>query len=235
MDLRQRIIILDFEEVMRKLGTSLGNGDWLLAIDPETLETKIVIRGAEGYVADVAGHEDLFPLSMAIENPDGFLQGGDWLVAQTPNMRQHDGEYRSYWIDWQGQDKRSMIDQAREFLKIARHDGIAAMTSLYPFIVCYLSHQRVEKFLKAFLAYHSVNPPKTHDLERLIALCIAIDPSFDQLLEDAKILRPYAIDIRYTSDKTQADREAELVWNFSRKVGVFVKRRLPVSLRKDIE
>ena len=62
MNLKQRIIVLDFEEVMRKLGTPPGNGDWLLAVDSETLETKIVVRGAGGYVADVVGHEDLFPL-----------------------------------------------------------------------------------------------------------------------------------------------------------------------------
>ena len=232
--MKQRVIILDFVEVKRKLDDPPVNGSWLLAIDPETLDTKIVIRGAEGFIADILGHEDLFPLSMAIESPDGFLEGGDWLIARTPEIRKHDGEYRSYWIDWQSQDKHSMIDQAREFLKIARHDGIAAMTSAYPFIVCYLSHQRAEKFLKAFLAYHDIKPPRIHDLEKLIAMCAEIDPSFHELTKDAQILQPYAIEIRYSSDKSQAEKEVELVWNVSKKFGVFVKRRLPVSLRKGL-
>ena len=76
-----------------------GGGRWLLAVDPETLEAKIVAqKGA--FVPDVEGHEDLFPLSMALEREDGFIEGGDWLVAETPNRRPHDGLYRSYIVNW---------------------------------------------------------------------------------------------------------------------------------------
>lgn len=76
-------------------------GDWLLAIDPETLAARIVHRDARGFVADVQGHEDLFPVGMALENDAGFLPGGDWLVAFTPEHRPHDGIYRSYRIEWE--------------------------------------------------------------------------------------------------------------------------------------
>jgi HEPN domain-containing protein len=232
MSLKQRIITLDFDEVMDKLANRPERGYWLLAIDPESLTARIVFQDEKGFVPDVIGHEDLFPLSMAVENQDGFLKGGDWLVASTPDIRYHDGEYRSYWIDWKKQDKNSMIDKAREFLKMARHDGIAAMTSYYPFIICYLSHQRCEKFFKAFLAYNQVSVPRTHDLKRLVQLCTKFDSSFSVLIEDLEILEPYAVEIRYSSDKSQAEQDCERVWNMSRKIGAFVKRRLPASLRK---
>lgn len=76
-----------------------NGGRWLLAVDPETLNAKIVVqRGA--LVPDVEGHEDLFPLSMALEREDEFIEGGDWLVAETPNRRQHDGLYRSNVVSW---------------------------------------------------------------------------------------------------------------------------------------
>lgn len=92
-----RFITLSKSEVLNKSRHKL----WLLAIDPETLEARIVQRDETGFVRDVEGHEDLFPLGMCLEREDGFLEGGDWLVASTPNKREHDGIYRSYWIKWE--------------------------------------------------------------------------------------------------------------------------------------
>lgn len=37
---------------------------------------------------------------MALERTDGFLDRGDWVVASTPNMKQHDGIHRYYQIVW---------------------------------------------------------------------------------------------------------------------------------------
>lgn len=59
-----------------------------------------MLQEPSSVVRDVEGHEDLFPLLMAVERQDGFVQGGDWLVAKTPNKRPHDGIYRSYRIEW---------------------------------------------------------------------------------------------------------------------------------------
>ena len=93
-------ITLNKGEVLHKMQDLPGNGGrWLLAVDPETLEARVVVqRGA--FVPDVEGHEDLFPLSMAVEREDGLIEGGDWLVAETPNRRPHDGLYRSYVVLW---------------------------------------------------------------------------------------------------------------------------------------
>ncbi|MBI4516853.1 MAG: toll/interleukin-1 receptor domain-containing protein [Deltaproteobacteria bacterium] len=60
----------------------------------------MVVQLGNGFVPDIQGHEDLFPLLMTLERQDGFLEGGDWLTAQTPRKRQHDGMYRSYRIEW---------------------------------------------------------------------------------------------------------------------------------------
>lgn len=92
----QRVIQLSRSKVQqcRSLPPEAG-GRWLLAIDPATLESRIVSQHSDGFVPDVEGHEDLFPLEMAIERVDGFIEGGDWLVAYTPERRPHDGIYRS--------------------------------------------------------------------------------------------------------------------------------------------
>lgn len=71
---------------------------WLLAVDPDTLHARFVGRDAAGFVADAQGHEDFFPVAMLFEQQDGFLEGGDWVVARTQALREHDGNYRSYRV-----------------------------------------------------------------------------------------------------------------------------------------
>ncbi len=94
---RHRIVRLTRAEVEARLAQP---GKWVLAIDPDTLAARIVSQEPDGFVGAVEGHEDLFPLSMAVERDDGFIEGGDWLVAHTPSKRPHDGVYRSYWVEW---------------------------------------------------------------------------------------------------------------------------------------
>lgn len=74
---RKRIILLNKAKVLNKLNNPLQSGRWLLAIDPDTLQAKIVIQNTDHFVQDIDGHEDLFPLSMAIEMEDGYIEGGD--------------------------------------------------------------------------------------------------------------------------------------------------------------
>jgi hypothetical protein len=97
---RRRFIQLSRSAAEQKRRQPPSAGDWLLAINPETLEAKFVVRELNGYVSQVEGHEDLFPLGMIFKHADGFLPGGDWLVASTPERRVHDGRYRSYFITW---------------------------------------------------------------------------------------------------------------------------------------
>jgi len=75
-------------------------GRWILDVDPETRKARIVLQHPDSFVLDIEGHEDLFPLGMALEREDGFIEGGDWLVARTPDRRENDGWYRSYIVHW---------------------------------------------------------------------------------------------------------------------------------------
>ena len=61
----------------------------------------------------------------------------------------------------------------------------------------YHVQQCVEKSLKAFLVYKNQAPKRIHDLVELTHLCIEFDESFEQLLEDAADLTPYATRTRY--------------------------------------
>lgn len=62
------------------------------------------------------------------------------------------------------------------------------------------AQQAVEKYLKAFLAYASVQFPYTHNLAKLVELCAQVDDSLAELLPVVESLTPYAVELRYDSD-----------------------------------
>jgi len=64
-------------------------------------------------------------------------------------------------------------------------------------IICYHCQQAVEKYLKAFLCYNGVIPPKIHVLETLCALCSEFDSSFNNIAKDCAYLSPFAVHSRY--------------------------------------
>lgn len=97
---------------------------------------------------------------------------------------------------------------------------------------CYMSHQASEKFLKAFLLYHSERPYKTHDLVYLLKRCTKYDKSLKQIFNDVSALNEYAISSRYPmdfGDKRTLD-EAKAAYSHMMRV----KQRLIQSIEKDM-
>jgi HEPN domain-containing protein len=64
-------------------------------------------------------------------------------------------------------------------------------------IICFHCQQAVEKYLKAFLCYNGVIPPKVHVLETLCALCSEFDSFFNNIAKDCDYLSPFAVHARY--------------------------------------
>ena len=46
---------------------------------------------------------------------------------------------------------------------------------------CFHCQQAAEKYLKAFLAWHGRQIPRTHDIEELFLICTEIDHALDSL------------------------------------------------------
>lgn len=90
---------------------------------------------------------------------------------------------------------------------------------------CFHAQQAAEKYLKAILAIHGMDIPRTHDLEELQLLCAEFirEPDFNLLaLEE---LSDYAVSVRYDFEfwpdvKTATDALsiAEVVRSFAVKV-----------------
>ena len=65
--------------------------------------------------------------------------------------------------------------------------------------ICFHAHQAVEKFLKAFLIYHDIDFPKTHDLDFLLKECMEIDKAGFQDI-NLKSLTDFGVSVRYPDD-----------------------------------
>lgn len=63
--------------------------------------------------------------------------------------------------------------------------------------VVFLSQQIAEKLLKGFLILHKIEPPRIHDLTKLLDECLKIEPSLEKLRDGCEVLTGYYIEVRY--------------------------------------
>ena len=70
--------------------------------------------------------------------------------------------------------------------------------------IAFHSEQAAEKYLKAFLAWHEVDFPKTHDLDLLLDLVQTVDKPMAGMLRDVIVLTPYGVELRYPGDRPDA-------------------------------
>lgn len=95
-----------------------------------------------------------------------------------------------------------------------------------PSLVCFHAQQCAEKYLKAYLVYLATQPPKIHDLPRLLRLCGVRDPSCSAYAALVHSLNPYGVLVRYPGmpPTTLAEGKAALV--HVRRLRRAIRRRL---------
>ena len=89
-------------------------------------------------------------------------------------------------------------------------------------VVCFHSQQSAEKMLKCFLVFNSIVPPKTHDLNKLLLMCSAIEKDFDNLGKEANILTGYAVFPRYPADIQLDECDGKAAIEFAKKISDYV-------------
>ena len=115
-------------------------------------------------------------------------------------MRPPDSEILRRVIEW--------LEYGDEDLRLARH-GLT-LTSGAPYrLIAYHAQQCAEKYLKAFLVYHRIDFPYTHNIGRLLELC-AEKGEWAKDLPEADELTPFAITARYPSQDEAVTREESL-------------------------
>jgi HEPN domain-containing protein len=98
------------------------------------------------------------------------------------------GDLKGYVGQW--------IEKAEEDLLVVHQLIEAESTALGT--IGFHCQQAAEKFLKAFLIYHSIEPERTHNLEFLVERCAGIDPGFVGI--DLLNLTDYGVEARYPGD-----------------------------------
>lgn len=95
-------------------------------------------------------------------------------------------EYINNWI-FRAREDISVIENLEK-------SGIEYYTST----ICFHAQQAVEKYLKAFLIYHDVDFPRTHDVDFLLLMSQKEDK--DNFQFDFKSLTEFGVAVRYPDD-----------------------------------
>lgn len=104
-----------------------------------------------------------------------------------------------------------------EWMEKAEGDHVSALRELrarkHPNYdsACFHAQQRIEKYLKGLLQAWQVPFSKTHDLTKLLDLCIARHPEWDVFREDFTLLTQYAVVFRYPGESAMKEETKQAV------------------------
>jgi len=127
---------------------------------------------------------------------------------------------------------RSWLTKAASDLRSARLLGSAEDAPLDTAI--YHCQQTAEKAVKAFLVSQAVSPEKTHDIRKLTLTATTHEPRFNEVLDMATALTPYAWEFRYPDDlaETYPTREEfDEALQHAQAIYDFVLNLLPAEAR----
>lgn len=92
-------------------------------------------------------------------------------------------------------------------------------------LIAYHAQQCAEKYLKAYLVYHDIDFPFTHDIKKLLKFCGS--HTWIEKIKDAEELTPYAITARYPGvDEIVTENEAHQAVNLASIVRKTIRKAL---------
>jgi HEPN domain-containing protein len=94
-------------------------------------------------------------------------------------------------------------------------------------IICYLSQQSAEKYLKGYLVLYGVNPPKIHDLDELRKLCSNLSETFEEIADQCSDLTAYGVQPRYPTELMLEQRDMRQALSSAKRVRDFVLNVAP--------
>ena len=127
---------------------------------------------------------------------------------------------------------RSWLTKAASDLRSARVLGSADDAPLDTAI--YHCQKTAEKAVKAFLVSKEISPEKTHDIRKLTLEAAVHEPRFNEVMDMAVSLTPYAWEFRYPDDlaETYPTREEfDEALQHAQAIYDFVLNLLPADAR----
>ncbi len=120
---------------------------------------------------------------------------------------------------------KNWIKKADEDLKVVRHELNQPAEERATGAICFHAQQAAEKYMKAYLLTKSIDLPKSHDLEYLLAVCADNDKDFEKL--DIGNLTDYAVSVRYPDDfYTPSFEEAIKASELANNIKQFVSKKI---------
>jgi len=89
----------------------------------------------------------------------------------------------------------SWLKKAENDLKVVEHELGLSEEETVKDAACFHCQQAVEKYLKAFLIFHNIEFPRTHNIEYLLEQAAKVDTDFSAI--DVDELSDFGVDIRY--------------------------------------
>ena len=89
-------------------------------------------------------------------------------------------------------------------------------------VICFLCQQSAEKYLKAFIFTHDIEPEKTHDLEELVKVCQKYNTNFSTLLSKTIVLKGYAVMPRYPNELKITNEDMKTAIQYAKDIQEFV-------------
>jgi HEPN domain-containing protein len=112
-----------------------------------------------------------------------------------------------------------------EDLRLARH-ALTLLSGCPYRLVAYHAQQCAEKYLKAYLVFHRIDFPYTHNISRLLELCEE-NSRWPGKIYEAEELTAFAITVRYPGeDEKVAKKEALRAVDIATKVKQTVRKTL---------
>ncbi len=94
---------------------------------------------------------------------------------------------------------------------------------------CFHAQQAAERALKAFLQDNGIMPPKIHNLMQLVNLAKNLQPDFAGLFDDAAMLTPFAVAMRYDQDFWPTAADALAARNAAVRIKQFCESKIKKS------
>jgi len=93
-------------------------------------------------------------------------------------------------------DTRESVKKAEDGFKVASQ-LLRRRKDIVSEAACFHCQQCVEKYLKARLVEAGVSFPRTHDLLKLLNLCLPVEPLWASFTKVVDTMSDYAVDFRY--------------------------------------
>lgn len=125
------------------------------------------------------------------------------------------------------------LEFTRDWVRKAEGDFKAAELLLqsgegFQFQTAFHAQQAAEKYLKAFLVWHQIEFPKTHDIGKLTTLAADVDADLPAAVGEAESLTPFGVDLRYPGEYADVTPEdAQNAVALAKRVRDEIRDRLP--------